>query len=240
MILLPAIDLKDGKVVRLYQGSFDTVHQVATDPVETARRFVQAGAKWLHMVDLDGARDGAGKNFPVIREVAARSGLKVEVGGGIKNAAQLTQVLSSGVERCVIGSAAVTDPQLVAWAARQYGARVAVGIDCLGGRVRISGWEKDSGLDGLELARRVQDQGIETIIYTDIATDGTLSGPSFRQLEALQRAVSCRIIASGGVATLDHIRRLRDMGLYGAIVGKAYYAGTLKLEKAVEEAGEQC
>lgn len=241
MILLPAIDMKDGRCVRLKKGDFDTVHQVANSALETARRFADAGAAWVHMVDLDGARDGTRKNFPFIYEVIQQSGLKVELGGGIKTVPDLITVVESGVARAVIGSAAVTHPEVVTYALSQWGAdRVAVGIDCLNGKVRTAGWEEDAGLDAVVFAKQMEALGVQTIVYTDIATDGMLSGPSYEQLAALQKAVGCRIVASGGVATLDDIKRLRDMGLYAAIIGKAYYAGTLDLAEAVKEAGPQC
>ena len=240
MILLPAIDMKDGRCVRLKKGDFATVHQVANSALETARDFARAGAEWVHMVDLDGARDGVRKNFPLIYEVIQSSGLQVELGGGIKNELDVITVGEAGVARLVIGSAAVTRPELVDYAVGLYGDRVAVGIDCLNGKVRTAGWETDSGLDGLDFARQMEQKGVKTLIYTDIATDGMLSGPSFDQLEKLQGAVGCHIVASGGVTTLEDVRRLRDMGLYGAIVGKAYYAGTLDLAQAIREAGEPC
>lgn len=241
MILLPAIDMKDGRCVRLKKGEFDTVHQVADSALETAKRFADAGAKWVHMVDLDGARDGVRINFPHIFRVIQQSGLRVELGGGIKSIPDIITVVEAGVSRAVVGSAAVTNPEVVDYAIGQWGPdRVAVGIDCLGGRVRTSGWEEDSGLDYLDFARRMEGKGVKTIIFTDIATDGMLSGPSYEQLAALQKAVGCDIVASGGVSTLDDIKRLRDMGLYGAIVGKAYYAGTIDLAQAVREAGAQC
>ena len=241
MILLPAIDMKDGRCVRLKKGDFDTVHQVASSALETARRFADAGAAWVHMVDLDGARDGTRKNFPFIYEVIQQSGLKVELGGGIKSVPDLITVVESGVARAVIGSAAVTHPEVVTYALSQWGAdRVAVGIDCLNGKVRTAGWEEDAGLEAVDFAKRMEALGVKTIVYTDIATDGMLSGPSYAQLAALQQAVDCRIVASGGVTTLDDIKRLRDMGLYGAIIGKAYYAGTLDLAQAMKEAGNQC
>lgn len=241
MILLPAIDMKDGRCVRLKKGDFDTVHQVANSALETARRFADAGAAWVHMVDLDGARDGARKNFPFIYEVIQQSGLKVELGGGIKTVPDLITVVESGVARAVIGSAAVTHPEVVSYALNQWGPdRVAVGIDCLNGKVRTAGWEEDAGLEAVVFAKQMEALGVQTIVYTDIATDGMLSGPSYDQLAALQKAVGCRIVASGGVTTLDDIKRLRDMGLYGAIIGKAYYAGTLDLAEAVKEAGPQC
>ena len=240
MILLPAIDMKDGRCVRLKKGDFATVHQVANSALETAKAFAAAGAKWVHMVDLDGARDGVRKNFPYIYEVIQTSGLKVELGGGIKSQLDVVTVGESGAARLVIGSAAVTNPALVDYAVGLYGGKVAVGIDCLGGRVRTAGWEEDSGLDCLTFTRRMDEKGVGTLIFTDIATDGMLSGPSFDQLAALQKTVSCNIVASGGVTTLDDVKRLRDMGLYGAIIGKAYYAGTLDLAQAVKEAGPQC
>ncbi|MBD5132990.1 MAG: 1-(5-phosphoribosyl)-5-[(5-phosphoribosylamino)methylideneamino]imidazole-4-carboxamide isomerase [Clostridiales bacterium] len=239
MILLPAIDMKDGRCVRLKKGEFSTVSQVADNAMETAKAFAAAGAKWIHMVDLDGARGGARQNFPIISEVIRQSGLLVELGGGIKTCEDVDAVAEAGVARMVIGSAAVTNPQVVDYAVEQYGDRVAVGIDCLDGRVRTAGWERDSGLSGLDLARRMEEKGVKTLIYTDIATDGMLSGPSFDQLAALQKAVRCNIVASGGVTTIDDVKRLRDMGLYGAIIGKAYYAGTLDLAEAIREAGPQ-
>lgn len=241
MIVLPAIDMKDGRCVRLRKGDFDTVHQVAAGALETARRFADAGAKWVHMVDLDGARDGVRKNFPQIFEVITQSGLQVELGGGIKSVPDLITVVEAGAARAVVGSAAVTHPEVLDYAIAQWGAdRVAVGIDCLNGKVRTAGWEADSGLDFLDFARQMEERGVRTLIFTDIAADGMLSGPSYGQLTALQEAVSCQIVASGGVTTLDDVKRLRDMGLYGAIIGKAYYAGTLDLAEAVKEAGAQC
>ena len=237
MILLPAIDLKDGRCVRLKKGEFSTVSQVADSALRTAQAFADAGAKWVHMVDLDGARDGVRQNFPIIYEVIQQSGLSVELGGGIKSELDVITIGEAGAGRIVIGSAAVTNPQVVEYAVKQYGERTAVGIDCLDGRVRTAGWEQDSGVNYLDLARQMEEKGVKTLIFTDIATDGMLSGPSFDQLAALQKAVKCNIVASGGVTTLDDVKR--DMGLYGAIIGKAYYAGTLDLAEAVREAGPQ-
>ena len=239
MILLPAIDLKDGKVVRLYKGGFDTVEQVAKDPLETARRFRSSGAKWVHMVDLDGARNGTRCNAQAVGLVVRESGLQVELGGGIRSMEDLEEVFNLGVCRAVIGSAAVQQPDFVARAVLRYGARIAVGIDALDGRVRTAGWEQDSRLDALEFARSMERIGVKTIIFTDIDTDGTLSGPSYAQLVRLQAAVDCRIIASGGVSCNEDLDRLRKMGLYGAIVGKAYYTGAVDLTKALAAAGNQ-
>lgn len=238
MIILPAIDLKDGKVVRLYKGDFDTVHQVADDPVATARAFYDAGARWIHMVDLDGAKDGKRKNSAIVQAVS-QVGLRIELGGGIRSMSDLEAVFAMGVTRAVIGSAAVTDPAFVAEAVKNYGERIAVGIDTRDGRVKTAGWVEDSGLDYLEFARSMESKGVKTIIFTDIETDGTLSGPSFGRLKELQQAVSCRIVASGGVSNNQDIRDLAAMELYGAIIGKAYYAGTIDLARAVADGGTQ-
>ena len=240
MIILPAIDLKDGAVVRLYKGSFDTVHQVASDPVTVARAFQEAGAQWMHMVDLDGARDGVRRNADLVRAVSDL-GLQVELGGGIRSMADLEAVFALGVTRAVIGSAAVSNPDLVAQAIAAYGAdRIAVGIDARDGKVKTSGWEVDSGLDFLEFAQSMENLGVKKIIFTDIETDGMLSGPSFGRLRELQQAVSCDLIASGGVSCNRDIVELEKMGLYGAIIGKAYYTGAIDLAQAVKDGGAQC
>lgn len=239
MIILPAIDLKDGKVVRLFKGDFGTVHQVAEDPVATAQAFVAAGANYIHMVDLDGAKSGNRINSAIVRQVAETTGLHIELGGGIRSMADLEAVDAMGVYRMVIGSAAVTDPQLVAEAVRKYGERIAVGVDTQNGKVKTAGWVEDSGLDYLAFSRSMEALGVQNLIFTDIDTDGALSGPSYARLEALQKAVNCRIIASGGVSNNEDIRRLAAMGLYGAIIGKAYYAGTIDLAQAVQDGGSQ-
>ena len=240
MILFPAIDLKDGKAVRLYKGDFATAHQVADDPLATAKAFYDAGARHIHMVDLDGARSGARQNGAIVEAVARSSGLKVELGGGIRSMADLEAVFALGVWRCVIGSAAVSHPEFVAEAVARYGERIAVGIDAMDGIVKTSGWEQSSGLDYLDFAKSMEAMGVKTIIFTDIATDGMLSGPSFDRLAALQKAVDCQIVASGGVSSNEDLSRLDGMDLYGAIIGKAYYAGTVDLAQAVKEAGAQC
>ncbi len=239
MLIFPAIDLKDGRVVRLRQGDFATVHQVADDPLAVARDFLSAGARHLHMVDLDGARDGVRRNAGIVRAVAG-CGLSLELGGGIRSLKDAEAVFSLGVQRVVIGSAAVSDPDFVKEAVARWGAeRVAAGVDTKDGRVRTAGWEADSGLDYLAFARSMEALGVGHLIFTDIDTDGLLAGPSWERLAALQRAVSCRITASGGVSCNDDLNRLRDMGVWGAIVGKAYYAGRVDLARAVREAGPQ-
>lgn len=239
MLIFPAIDLKDGKAVRLRRGDFSTVHQVADDPLETARTFCAAGARYLHMVDLDGARDGIRKNSAIVR-AAASAGLRIELGGGIRSAADLEAVFALGVWRAVIGSAAVSRPDFVREALAAWGPeRIAVGVDAKDGLVRTAGWEENAGVDYLAFARQMEDLGVRHIIFTDIDTDGVLAGPAFDRLEALQKTVSCTITASGGVSSNADLRALRDQGLYAAIVGKAWYAGAVDLAQAVEEGGPQ-
>lgn len=239
MLIFPAIDLKDGRVVRLHRGRFDTVHQVADDPVETAKTFYAAGARYLHMVDLDGAREGVRKNSAIV-QAAAQVGLHIELGGGIRSMADLEAVFDLGVWRAVIGSAAVSDPYFVREAVEQYGPeRIAVGIDAKDGLVRTAGWEENAGVEYISFAKQMEAIGVKYIIFTDIETDGMLSGPSFGRLEALQKAVSCSLTASGGVSSNADLRALRDRGLYAAIVGKAWYAGAVDLAQAVEEGGPQ-
>ena len=236
MLIFPAIDLKDGKAVRLYKGRFDTVHQVADDPAETARTFYTAGARYLHMVDLDGARDGKRKNSAIVQAVS-EVGLRIELGGGIRSMADLEAVFDLGVWRAVIGSSAVSDPEFVRQAVEQYGPeRIAVGIDAKDGLVHTSGWEENAGLDCISFAKQMNSIGIKYIIFTDIETDGTLSGPSFHRLEALQKA---EIAVRQKLNEKEDLRQLRDRGLYAAIVGKAWYAGAVDLALAVREGGPQ-
>ena len=241
MILFPAIDLKDGRVVRLLKGDFATVHKVADDPVTVARAFADAGAAWVHMVDLDGAKDGVRRNADAVRAVCA-TGLRVELGGGIRSLSDIEAVFALGVERAVIGSAAVTDPEFVQKAVAAFGpGRIAVGVDAREGRVCTAGWVEDSGIEYREFARRMEALGARHFIFTDIDTDGTLAGPAFERLAALQAALGpdCRITASGGVGGNGDLRRLAAAGLYGAIVGKAYYTGAVDLALAVREGGPQ-
>ena len=233
MILLPAIDLHQGQCVRLLRGDYDTAQVVAADPVETARAFEEQGAGWLHVVDLDGAKEGTPKNAELIAQVVERTGLQVEVGGGIRNMATVDRYLELGAARVILGSAALRDPQFVAEAVKRYGKRVAVGIDALEGKVAAEGWLEQSQVDYLELARRMEDLGVQYLICTDISQDGTLAGPNLTMLDQLNQAVSCHVVASGGVSSLLDIVNLYDLGLYGAIAGKALYTGALDLRAAI-------
>lgn len=238
MRILPAIDLHDQMCVRLVKGDYATAHKVAEDAVETAASFLQAGAELIHMVDLDGAKDGTHPNYPVVRRVIEETGASVELGGGIRSMEDVARVLDLGVKRVIIGSAAVKNPLFVKEACEKYGDKIAVGIDALGGTVRTEGWIKDSGTDYIAFAKQMESYGVKTIIFTDIDKDGMLEGPNFAQLQALRDAVSCGIVASGGVSTLEDIAKLRDMGIEEAIAGKAVYTGQLDVRKAIEVAGE--
>jgi phosphoribosylformimino-5-aminoimidazole carboxamide ribotide isomerase len=233
MIIFPAIDIKDGQCVRLTKGDFATVEKVAENPLETARAFQEAGAEWIHMVDLDGAREGGPKNSAIFLQTARETGLKVELGGGIRTLDSVEYYLSQGISRVILGSAAISEPELVKAAVKRYGERVAVGIDARNGIVSGGGWLNDSDITYLDLAKRMAESGVRYIIFTDIARDGALSGPNLEQLGKISEAAGCDIIASGGIRTLEDIAALKAMGLYGAICGKSLYKGTLSLSEAV-------
>lgn len=239
MLIFPAIDLKDSKAVRLYKGDFKTAYQVSEDPLSAVHAFLAAGARYLHMVDLDGARKGVRQHSGIV-QAAVETGIKVELGGGIRTFSDLEAVFQLGIWRAVIGSAAVSNPDLVHAAIAAFGPeRIAVGVDVKDGSVRTSGWESNSSLDYVDFARRMEGLGVRHLIFTDIDTDGTLSGPSWKCLEKLQNSVNCSITASGGISSNSDLRNLRDRGLYAAITGKALYAGRVDLALAIQEGGPQ-
>lgn len=233
MIILPAIDLHQGQCVRLFQGDYATAHVVADSAVGTARSFQEQGARWMHMVDLDGAKSGAPQNAQLIFEVAQSVDLHIEVGGGIRDMATVERYLENGISRVILGSVALRDPAFVKEAVKKYGKKIAVGIDALGGKAAAEGWTEKSQVDYLELAKQMEDAGVEYIICTDISQDGTMNGPNLEMLDKLNRAVGCNIIASGGVSSLLDIVNLHDLGLYGAIAGKSLYTGALDLRRAI-------
>lgn len=239
MIILPAIDIQGGSCVRLQKGDFSTAHKVAEDPYETAKAFADAGAKWIHMVDLDGAKSGSIQNAPIFLKVAKESGLQVELGGGIRNMETISYYLDAGISRIILGSAAVKNPQLVKEAVERYGERIAVGIDARDGMVATEGWLESGNVSYLDLAAEMVRIGVQYLIFTDISRDGMLTGANFAQLEALNTTINCNLIASGGIRDISDISRCKELGLYGAICGKSLYSGTLSLKEAVEMAGEQ-
>ncbi len=223
--------------MRLLQGRADAETVYSDDPGAMARSFRAAGAEWVHVVDLDGSFSGARVNVEAVQAIVA-AGLKVELGGGLRDEATVERVLSSGVTRAVIGTRAVEDPAFVAGLARSWGDRIAVGIDARDGRVAVKGWVETTGVEALDLAKQMEDAGVSTLIYTDIATDGMLKGPNLGALKAMLGAVRCDIIASGGIARLSHIEALVKLGaqhrnLAGVITGKAIYERTLDLGDAL-------
>ena len=234
MFILPAIDIYQGSAVRLLKGDYSTADKVAASPYDAARSFADAGASMMHMVDLDGAKDAALVNKDIFIKVAKETGLKVEVGGGIRSMEAVEYYLSGGVSRVILGSAAVKNPAFAREAVAKYGERIAIGIDARNGMVAAEGWLDTSDVYFTELAAEMEKIGVKTIIFTDISRDGTLTGPNLAQLTELSGAVSCDIVASGGVSGIGDIIALRDAGLYGAIAGKALYTGDLDLREAVE------
>jgi phosphoribosylformimino-5-aminoimidazole carboxamide ribotide isomerase len=233
MLLIPAIDIKDNKCVRLLRGDYSTAHQVAEDAVEVAKSFRECGADWVHVVDLDGAKDAVPKNSELVFQIQKESGLKLEVGGGIRSMDTIDYYLSNGISRVILGSVAVDNPAFVREAVKKYDDRIVVGIDAKNGMVAQNGWLKTSNVNYLDLAKEMEQTGVKYIIFTDINLDGTLSGPNLDMLDELNNTVSCNVIASGGVANMKDIVNLLDLGIYGAICGKAIYSGSLNLQSAI-------
>lgn len=234
MIILPAIDIIDGKPVRLFKGDFKTAEQVAENALETAKSFENAGADWIHMVDLDGSLQKKRVNSEVFLSVAKNTGLKVEIGGGIRTLEDIEFYAQNGISRIILGSVALKNPELVRQAVNEFKDLIAVGIDAKNGYAAAEGWTQSSKVYFIDLARQMEEMGVKNIIYTDISKDGTLSGPNIEQLSELNNAVSCNIIASGGVTNIGDIIALKDKEMYGAICGKSIYKGTLDLKEAIE------
>ena len=233
MILLPAIDIIDGSPVRLYQGDYQKKEIVGQSVKELARMFESMQAPYLHMVDLDGAKSGKLNNAQLICEIARSISIPVEVGGGIRSMEAIDLYLNAGISRVILGTAALEDPDFLKLAIQKYREKIAVGIDCKDGKVCGAGWLEQSNQDYLEFAQTMESYGVQTIIFTDISKDGTLAGPNLEMLKKLQESVSMQIIASGGIRDLSHIQALKDLGVYGAITGKAVYAHTLDLSEAL-------
>jgi phosphoribosylformimino-5-aminoimidazole carboxamide ribotide isomerase len=231
MILLPAIDLMSGEVVRLRQGKADQKTVYSNDPAAFARRWQEEGGDYLHIVDLDAAFTGEQRNLEAVRAITAAITIPCELGGGIRSEAAVKRALDAGVARVIIGTRAAESLDFVRDMARGFGSeRIAVGIDAKNGMVSVKGWTEESSLTALDLARRAEDAGAGTIIYTDIATDGMLQGPNFAETEKVLGTLTCQLIASGGVSSADDVQRLGQMaGLYGCIIGKALYDGAVQL-----------
>jgi phosphoribosylformimino-5-aminoimidazole carboxamide ribotide isomerase len=235
MILYPAIDLKDGRCVRLLRGEMAAATVYAEDPAAQARAFAAAGCRWLHLVDLNGAFAGRPVNAPAVEAILAAVSLPVQLGGGIRDMGTIEAWLGKGVRRVILGTVAVRDPALVREAARRFPGRIAVGIDARGGRVAVAGWAETTEIDALDLARSFEDAGVAALIYTDIERDGALAGPNIEATAALARAVAIPVIASGGISSLDDLRALKACGapLDGVICGRALYDGRIDVAEAV-------
>lgn len=229
MVVFPAIDIKDGNCVRLQKGDFERVTVYSDDPVDQAKKWRDAGCGYIHVVDLDGAKDGDEANEKTIRKIASQAGLKIQVGGGIRSVERAKDLLEAGVSRIIVGTMAIEDRDSLKELVAEYGQRICVSIDAKKGKVATRGWVKDSGVDALELAKELESIGIGTIVYTDIEKDGMLEGPNFEEYRRLSQETGLDLIASGGISSIEDIRRLKKMGIYGAIVGKAIYDGKIKI-----------
>ena len=234
MIVIPAIDLKDGKCVRLLQGKKDEVTVYSDDPASTAQRWVELGARLLHVVDLDGAFTGEQKNFDRIREIRKAVHIPIELGGGIRDIARIEELLKIGVDRTIIGTSAAEDPDMVREACEKFPGRVLAGIDAKDGKVAVKGWVEVTELDAIKFAKKMESVGVAGIIYTDISRDGMLTGPNIDAMAKMVKAVNIPVIASGGVSNIDDIKNLMQIkDLLGVITGKALYSGDLDLEDAI-------
>ena len=240
MLVIPAIDLKDGAVVRLRQGQANQVTHYSCEPVPVAREWNKQGAMWMHVVDLDGAFSGGPRHLEVLKRLVAAFDGAIQFGGGLRTRDDIERALEIGAARVILGSVALTDPELLADVVEQHGERIAVAIDGRERKVSISGWQKDEETSPVELAGRLKAAGVARIVYTDVTRDGTLRGPNVEATERMAQETGLAVIASGGVSTLDDVRRLRllqGIGVEGVIVGKALYERRFTLAEAIEEAG---
>ena len=236
MKIFPAIDLIDGCAVRLYKGDYSKKTVYSEKPVEVAKSFVVAGAEYIHIVDLDGARDGSNANIETVRRIVAESGLKAEIGGGIRNKEAIDKYLDLGVMRVILGTAAVTDEDFLVSSVKEYGEKIAVGVDIKDGFVAIKGWTETSSLDCFSFCEKLEGIGVKTVICTDISKDGVMSGTNVELYKRLSEHFSMDIVASGGVSSIENVKTLSDMNMYGAILGKALYTGAVDLAEAIKAA----
>lgn len=233
MLILPAIDIIDGKPVRLYKGDYSKKETVGEDIIDIAIRFQKEGAEYLHLVDLDGAKTGKKCNSEIIVKVAKVLEIPVEVGGGIRSMKEVEFYLDNGISRIILGTAAIEDEKFLKEAVNKYGEKIAVGLDCKEGYAYGRGWLEGSEKEYIDFAKHLESIGVKTIIFTDISKDGTMEGPNLDMLNKLKKSININIIASGGIKDIDHIRKIRNLNIYGAITGKAMYAKTLDLSEAI-------
>ena len=236
MIIFPAIDLYDGKAVRLFKGNYEEMTVYSENPPEIALDFVSQGATHIHVVDLEGAKMGTTPNIRIISKIASEYGLFTEVGGGIRNIDTIDRYIGSGVDRVILGTAAVTETGFVESAVKKHGDKIAVGVDIKDGYVAIKGWTENSELLAMDFCKRMEDIGVSNIICTDISRDGAMKGTNHELYCEMSKRFSVNITASGGVSSLDDVKKLSKLGIYGAIIGKAYYTGAISIREAIEVA----
>ncbi len=236
MYILPAIDIYETKAVRLYKGDYSKITVYSENPIEVAMKFKEAGAEFIHIVDLEGARDGSMPNFETIKEIIDRSGLKAEIGGGIRDEDAVKKYIEAGAARVILGTVAVTDPEFLEKMTAAYGDKIAAGIDIKDGYAAIKGWRETSDITADEMFNRMHQAGIKTVICTDISKDGAMAGTNVALYRELTAKYSMNIIASGGISDIESIKAVKSLGMYGAIIGKAYYTGAVELREAIEVA----
>lgn len=236
MLIFPAIDLLEGQAVRLLKGDYTQKTVYSDDPVQVAKDFKAQGATCIHIVDLEGAKDGTTPNLPIVCAIKEQTNLFCEIGGGIRSMDVIRRYMDAGIDRVILGTAAVADKELLQQAVAEYGEKIAVGVDIKDGKVAVKGWLVDSGLDAFDFCREMVAIGIKTLICTDISKDGAMQGTNRELYRELAKEFSVQITASGGVSTIDDVKALRAMGLYGAIIGKAYYIKAIDLAEAIEVA----
>ncbi|HBM00603.1 MAG TPA: 1-(5-phosphoribosyl)-5-[(5-phosphoribosylamino)methylideneamino]imidazole-4-carboxamide isomerase [Ruminococcaceae bacterium] len=236
MIILPAIDLLDRKAVRLLKGDYNQVTVYSDSPLEVAEKFKSLGATHIHMVDLDGAKYGTAPNMDIVAEVAEKTGLFIEIGGGIRSMETVKKYIDAGISRVILGTAAICDEDFLKEAVKAYGEKIAVGADVKDGKIAVKGWLEQSDVTLDEFFLKMQDLGVKNIICTDISRDGAMRGTNLELYRELSAKYSLDITASGGVSSIENVKRLREMNLYGAIIGKAYYTGAVDLKEAIEVA----
>jgi len=233
--LIPAVDILDGKCVRLLQGKFDAETVYSSSPLEAAQRWVDLGAKWMHLVDLNGAKTGFQENLEIIREIVESFKIKFEVSGGVRTIETIEFLLACGATRVIVGTRSVIDKQFVKSIAVKFGDKIAVGVDASGGRVATDGWTNVTDIEAKTFAKDLQDMGVKRVIFTDTSRDGALKGPNFEAIEDLTNSIKIPVIASGGISSLDDIRKIKDIeGVEGCIIGKALYEGKFSLEDALK------
>jgi phosphoribosylformimino-5-aminoimidazole carboxamide ribotide isomerase len=233
MEVIPAVDIKGGRCVRLYQGDYGKETVFSENPVDMAMNWKEQGAQRLHVIDLDGAAGGIPRNLKVVRAIVKRTKLPVQLGGGIRDKATVGKLLGMGIDRVILGTVAVENPELLKSLCQRFGEAIAVGIDARDGYVASRGWVQGTEIKALELGQRMKDLGVKRLIYTDIKRDGTLTEPGFESIAEMVRGVSLPVIAAGGISKLEHLKRLRELGVEGAIVGRAIYTGDINLKEAL-------